>query len=309
MTRKIPVQIPAKTLYLIDTSIYIFRAWFSMQDSISDRQGSPANAVYGFGHFLLQLLERTVPSHIVAVFDESLTSSFRNRIYPAYKANRDPAPPELKHQFQQCRKLCRAHGIRDLSSKRYEADDLIGTLVTRARSAGYASVIVSRDKDLAQLLLGDAQLWDFAEDRWLDRVQAAAHFGVDAAQMADFLALAGDAVDNIPGVPGVGKKTAQTLLGEYADLDSLYANLHHVESLGFRGAARTRALLEQHRDLAFLSRQLTRIKCDVPIRTDLDACRWQPQLGKMQRFWDDMGLGRRMLPRFAKLTQVLQTGT
>lgn len=302
---------PTNTLYLVDASIYIFRAWFSLQDSIIDREGNPVNAVYGFGHFLLQLLERAGPSHIAAVFDESLTSSFRNRIYPAYKANREPAPPELKYQFQQCRKLCRAHGIRDLSSKRFEADDLIGTLVSRGYHAGYGSVIVSRDKDLAQLLQGDVRLWDFAEDRWLDRTQAAAHFGVDAAQMADFLALAGDAVDNIPGVPGVGKKTAQCLLREFADLETLYANLDRVDAMGFRGAARTRALLEQHRELAFLSQRLTQIKCDVPIRTDLDDCRWQPQLARMQRYWDGLGLGlgQRLLPRFTKLVAGFDTGT
>ncbi len=279
-----------------------------MDDSITDKQGRPVNAVYGFAHFLLQLLQQSQPTHIAALFDESLSSSFRNKIYPQYKANRDPAPEELKYQFQLCRKLCRAVGIKDMASRRYEADDLIGTLAERHRGKNKQVIIVSRDKDLVQLLRHKDLFWDFAENRQLDQQKASEHFGVQPEQMADFLALAGDSADNIPGVPGVGKKTAQRLLNQFNDLDQLYRDLQQVGGMDMRAAVRTQGLLEQHRDMAYLCRQLSEIKRDVKLQVELSDLEWLPEHKKIQRFFNSIGVGGGLATRFARLLEDREGG-
>ncbi len=252
-------------VYLIDASIYVFRAWHTMPPEFVDRDGWPANAVHGFARFLLDVLERERPRHIAVAFDEALDSCYRNRLYPAYKANRDPAPEELKRQFAHCKALCEALGLVTLGHHDYEADDLIGSALVRAREAGHRGIILSADKDLSQLLhLGDEQ-WDYGRNqRWGVHGVRDRH-GVDAHQIADYLALCGDAVDNIPGVPGIGAKTAATLLSHFGSLDSLLARVEEVPFLRFRGAAQAAAKLREHRDKALLFRQLTTIACDAPL--------------------------------------------
>lgn len=252
-------------LYLIDASIYVFRAWHTMPDEFRDTEGWPTNAVQGFARFLLDVLERERPKHIAVAFDEALDSCFRNALYPAYKANRDPAPEDLKRQFAHCRAICRALGLSVLAHPEYEADDLIGSALHRAREAGHRGVILSADKDLSQLLhIGDEQ-WDYARNqRWGVHGVKARH-GVEAHQIADYLALSGDAIDNIPGVPGIGAKTAAVLLGHFGDLDSLLSRIDEVQFLRLRGAAQTAAKLREHRDNALLFRQLTTIACDAPL--------------------------------------------
>lgn len=265
-----PTRVPANRdgdppLYLIDASIYVFRAWHTMPDEFQDADGWPANAVQGFVRFLLDVLERQRPRHIAVAFDEALDSCFRNRLYPAYKANRDPAPEELKRQFAHCKTLCAALGLPVLAHSDYEADDLIGTALTHARADGRRGVIVSADKDLSQLLLVGDEQWDYARNqRWGAHGVRARH-GVEAHQIADYLALSGDAVDNIPGVPGVGAKTAAVLLAHFGDLDSLLARIDEVPFLRFRGAAQAAVKLRAHREDALLYRQLTRIACDAPL--------------------------------------------
>ncbi|HLM54211.1 MAG TPA: exodeoxyribonuclease IX, partial [Pseudoxanthomonas sp.] len=175
-----------------------------MPDQFHDADGWPTNAVHGFARFLLELLERERPRHIVVAFDEALDSCFRNRLYPAYKGNREPAPDELRRQFVHCKALCSALGLSVLAHGEYEADDLIGSALHHARPRGFRGVIVSADKDMSQLLGEHDEQWDFARGlRWgLPGVKA--RHGVEAHQIADYLALAGDAVDNIPGVCGIG---------------------------------------------------------------------------------------------------------
>ena len=203
--------------------------------------------------------------HIAVAFDESLASSFRNEIYPAYKANREPAPPELKRQFAWCRELCRHFGIAEFGSSTHEADDIIGTIAARFRSRGHRAVLVTRDKDLAQLIHAGDAYWDWAAERRLEYADIEGHFGVRPERMADFLALAGDSVDNIPGVPGVGPKTASALLREFASLEEIYDGLERVASLPIRGAGKLAAKLTLHREAAFLARRLTTIACDMPM--------------------------------------------
>jgi 5'-3' exonuclease len=268
----------APELVLVDASLYVFRAWHSMPDEFTDNEGRPVNAVHGFARFLLELLERGKPEHIAIAFDESLESSFRNEIYPAYKANRDPAPESLKHQFRLCAEFSRALGLCTMVDGRFEADDLIGTLLARQRRAGFRGLIVSADKDLSQLLeAGDTQ-WDYARNqRWsADGVKA--RLGVEAHQVADYLGLAGDSVDNIPGVPGIGAKTAAALLEHFGSLDALLARSAEVPFLRLRGAAAHAKRLDQHRDMALLCRQLATIAIDAPLAQDVgDAKRAAPQ--------------------------------
>lgn len=257
-------------LHLVDASIFVFRAWHSLPDDMRDVQGRPANAVHGFLRFLLELLERERPSHIAMAFDASLESSFRNAIYPAYKANREPAPPELLHQFSECMALCRALGLAVLVDTRYEADDLIGSLLARQRARGFRGLILSPDKDLSQLLEDGDEQWDYARNQRWQREGVPDRLGVRADQVADFLGLAGDAVDNIPGVPGIGAKTAAALLGHFGSLDALLARVEEVPFLRLRGAASHAQRLRQHADQARLSRQLATVLRDAELPAEVD---------------------------------------
>ncbi len=265
VVRSYNTEMSQPTLHLVDASLYVFRAWHSMPDEFHDADGWPTNAVHGFARFLLELLERERPGHVVVAFDEALDSCFRNALYPAYKANRDPAPPELRRQFAWCKALCRAMGLATLAHTDYEADDLIGSAVHRARGQGFRSVIVSADKDLSQLLRAHDEQYDFAKgQRWsADGVKA--RHGVHAHQIADYLALTGDAVDNIPGVTGIGPKSAAVLLAHFQSLDALLDRIDEVPFLRLRGAATLAARLREQREHALLWRQLTTIALDAPL--------------------------------------------
>ncbi len=253
------------TLYLVDASLYVFRAWHSMPDDFHDADGWPSNAVHGFARFLLELLERERPRHIAVAFDEALDSCFRNRLYPAYKANRPPAPEELRRQFGHCKALAAALGLNVLAHTEYEADDLIGSALLGARAIGHRGLIVSADKDLSQLLDGHDEQWDFARGQRWGAAGVKARQGVEARQVADYLALCGDAIDNIPGVPGIGAKTAAVLLAHFGTLDALLSRVDEIPFLRFRGAAQAAARLRQHREQALLCRRLTTIACDAPL--------------------------------------------
>jgi 5'-3' exonuclease len=280
-------------LYLVDASVFIFRAYYSVPVDIADPQGNPVNAVHGFARFVGDLLERLSPRHIAVAFDESLEQSYRNEIYPAYKANREPAPAELKRQFGLCRELVRALGIAEFGSSRYEADDIIGTLTTRARAAGMPVIIASRDKDLTQLVGAEDTYWDAVADVRYRYGDIEERFGVTPERMADFLALMGDAVDNVPGVPGVGRKTAATLLKHFDTLPGVFENLAAIPKLKFRGAAFVAESLREHREEAFLSRQLTGIACDMPLEAEIvDLRRRTPDLAAVESFYDSVGFGR-----------------
>ena len=289
-------------LYLVDASVYVFRAYYSIPDTMTDSEGRPVNAVYGFAGFLIDLLRDTGAEHMAVAFDESLTSSYRNEIYPAYKANRESPPEDLDYQFGMCRRLTRALGLVELASDRYEADDIIATLAVRYRMRGVNSVVVTRDKDLAQVLREGETYWDYAGRRRVSYDQVADVFGVRAEQIADFLALAGDSVDNIPGVPGIGAKTAAALLQHFDDLDHIYDGLDAVPDLSIRGAARVRERLDTHRDDAFLARRLTRVHEEVPLElpaTELAVS--PPDFESLEALFDSAGFGTALRNRARKL--------
>jgi 5'-3' exonuclease len=289
--------------YVIDASVYVFRAWFSIPEDMQDSNGNPVNALYGFARFLSDFLEHSKPEYVAVAFDTSLTTCFRNDIYPDYKANRDPAPDNLKKQFERCRALTRSLGLPEYAEQRFEADDIIGTLVMSMRRQGMPSTILTRDKDMAQLLDAGDVLWDFAGGRRIAYKDVRASYGVRAEQMIDYLALAGDSVDNIPGVRGVGPKTAAALLEHFDSLDNIYNRLDEVVGVSVRGAAKLGARLAEHKEMAMLSRQLSTIACDVPLESDRDALlRRPPDLSALNAIYDEAQFGqalRRQAERIA----------
>jgi len=289
-------------VYLVDASIYLFRAWFSISDDFSNSAGEPTNAVYGFTGFLCSLLEQTSAEHIGLAFDESLSKSYRNEIYPDYKANRDPAPEELKRQFLWARDVAEAMGLRCFSDQRYEADDLIGTLASHWRQRGHPVCIITSDKDLAQLINKGDHWWDFTRNRKLDPAKIKDKFGVHPHQIADYLALTGDSVDNIPGIPGVGPKSAAALLSHFESLDAIWARLDEVKHLSIRGAASLQKKLAEHRPAAELARQLTGIETRVPSAlADPGLTRGGLDEARLNRLFDEMEFGG-MLRRRCLLT-------
>jgi 5'-3' exonuclease len=280
-------------LHLIDSSLYVFRAWHSMPSSaFTDRDGAPVNAVHGFTRFLCDFLEKARPTHVVAAFDESLTTSFRNGIYPAYKAHRELPPAELVRQFDYCRKIAAGLGFCVLSDLQYEADDLIGSVSARVRPHGFCSVIISADKDFGQLIAVGDELWDFQRnERWdVDGVKR--RLGVRPDQVVDFLALTGDAVDNIPGVPGIGAKTAASLLAHFGTLDAMLARIEEIPFLRLRGAGQAYVRLKEHREQALMSRLLSAIALDAPVPEHHDHLRWRaPDRAALEPLFDQLKFG------------------
>jgi len=282
-------------MLLVDASVYIFRAFHSLPSSLTGRSGRPMNAVYGYAAFLTQLLAADDDAQAAVAFDESLTTSFRNDLYADYKATREAPPAALVAQIAACRDLTEAMGLSTVSSPVYEADDLIGTL---AASAEQPVKIVTSDKDLAQLLGPDDILWDYAREIRYDRAAIRAKFGVDAAAIPDYLALVGDTVDNIPGVPGIGAKTAARLLDLFSGLDAMLADLDAVAASGLRGATGLAEKLDVHAEQARLSRRLATIVTDIELSAaERDTARQTPDRKRLAAICDELGLGDRIRRR------------
>ncbi|MFI4884984.1 MAG: 5'-3' exonuclease H3TH domain-containing protein [Steroidobacterales bacterium] len=279
-------------IFLVDASVYVFRAYHSQLPDMADCDGNPVHAVFGFARFLCDLLERLRPRYIGVAFDQRLATSYRNRIYPAYKANREPAPAGLARQFEYCRELCRHLGLRAFVDPEFEADDIIGTLSCVMRAEGIRSAFITRDKDLAQLVRDGDLLWDFGARTQLGYRDIPRRFGVAPEGFADYLALTGDSCDNIPGVPGIGPKIAATLMRKFGSLDELYANIGRVAALGLRGGSALGERLAAHREAAFLARRLTRIVCDMPLGVSAaDLQPKTPDLAALGALYDRLGFG------------------
>ena len=279
-------------LYLLDASIFLFRGWFALPDSITTAAGEPANAFRGFATTLVDLLPETGGQPLLICFDESLSSSFRNEIDPDYKANRELPPPELECQFRWARTLSEALGLPVLASDYFEADDLMASAARLARDQALPITLISRDKDLAQLLRPGDYFWEGPGKAARDRDAVAERFGFPPERMADYLALVGDPVDNIPGVPGIGAKTAARLFSLYSDLDALYADLDGLLEHGLRGAARLRERLQAHREVAFRARALTRLRDDAPLPFDAMPPRGPVDPSALNELDRLVGLGR-----------------
>ena len=284
-------------LYLVDASIYIFRSYFSISPNFVAKNGEPVNAVYGYTNFLLDLIERH-PKYISVAFDESLVSCYRNKIYPAYKANRSLPDANLEFQLAMCQKVTGLLGLHHLSLEAYEADDIIDTLHKRF---SLPTIIVTRDKDLGQLIGSDDRLWDFASDTYSGPSDVQQKFGVRPDQIADYLALAGDSVDNIPGAPGIGAKTAAALLTEFGSIEKLYASLDKVPNMKLRGAKKVYDILLRHRGDIDLYRRITGIACDIPIKVTLEDLRINPQpIEEIMEFFDEMAFSKRIRDRLGQ---------
>jgi len=251
------------TLYLIDGSGYIYRAFYALPQLTTSR-GTPTNAVYGFIRMLVKLLKDARPSHVAVVFD-SPKKGFRDDLFESYKATRKATPSDLIVQIPFIHRMVDAFRIQSLTIDGYEADDVIATLALRAAREKFAVVIVTADKDFMQLVSPSITLWDTMRDKRTGVREVRERFGVEPRALVDVMALMGDAIDNVKGVPGVGEKTASALIAKFGSLDELLANLDRLEQSDIRGAKKLRALIEAHRDDAELARRLVKLATEVPV--------------------------------------------
>lgn len=253
---------PKGTLYLVDGSSYIYRAYYAIRH-LSSPTGFPTNAIYGFIQMLLKLLKDYNPQHVAVVFDAGRTT-FRTDMYPDYKANRAAMPDDLRMQMEPIREVVRAFNIPSLELQGYEADDIIGALAGRFAAQGGKVVVVTGDKDLMQIVTGHVTLLDTMKGKESGVAEVVERFGVGPELVTDILGLAGDSSDNIPGVPGIGEKTATKLILEFGSLDHLLERADEVK--GKNGEK-----LREFREQALLSRRLATIECNVPLEVPLET--------------------------------------
>ncbi|MCJ9428080.1 DNA polymerase I [Kordiimonas marina] len=272
-----------KHIYLVDGSGFIFRAYHALPP-MTRKDGTPVNAVYGFSNMLFKLLqdlgENEKPTHLAVIFDAA-RKNFRNDIYADYKAHRPPAPEDLVPQFSLIRDAVVAFGVPSIELEGYEADDLIATYAAEARKRGWKVTIVSSDKDLMQLIDDDTELFDSMKNVRIGYDGVEAKFGVTPDKVVDVQSLAGDSVDNVPGVPGIGIKTAAQLINEYGDLDTLLARAGEIKQ------PKRRESLIEHAEMARISRELVRLAKDAPVEVGLDDFTvHEPEAGPLQAFLD-----------------------
>lgn len=261
-------QIAENPLILVDGSSYLYRAYHAFPP-LTNSAGEATGAMYGVLNMLRSLLLQYQPSHVAVVFDAK-GKTFRDELFENYKAHRPPMPEDLREQIEPLHKMVKAMGLPLLAVSGVEADDVIGTLAVQAEKAGKSVLISTGDKDMAQLVTPSVTLINTMNNSILGPQEVCDKYGIPPELIIDFLALMGDASDNIPGVPGVGEKTAQALLQGLGGLDSLYANLDKIAGLSFRGAKTMAPKLEQHKDVAYLSYQLATIKTDVELDLSCD---------------------------------------
>jgi 5'-3' exonuclease len=261
------------TIHLIDASPYLFRSWFSLPRTIVDRAGKPVNAVYGFASFVAKYLAEERPTHVAVAFDRHFNGSFRNDYFPAYKAQREASPRELDAQVDPALKVIDALGVATFIAERHEADDLIATIIHQTKASGAHYVVVSSDKDLAQLVSDRCTLVEPGKKLRFDPAAVVTKFGVRPDQIADYLGLAGDAVDNIPGVRGIGPKTAAQLLRKYGSIEGIYGEKQ-----------------EHDAEMARLSKRLATVAIDAPITTSVDALIYRgPDDAAIAKLFDRLG--------------------
>lgn len=249
-------------LYLVDGSGYIFRAFFAIAP-LSNRAGLPTNAVYGFTRMLLKLLREESARYIAVAFDTG-EPNFRHELYSEYKANRDECPADLVPQMPYFRKVVEALGIQSLEKVGFEADDVIATIATKLASSAQPVVIVSGDKDLTQLVNDSILVWDPMRSNRFTAQAVKDRFGVTPGQMVDYLSLVGDTSDNVPGVKGIGEKTAQKLLEFFGSVQQMVEQVEKIEEIpDLRGKQSVRAKIESSGEVLRLSRKLIELDCDV----------------------------------------------
>ena len=279
---------PPLRLYLVDGSGYIFRAYHALPPLTRKRDGLPVGAVSGFCNMLFKLLRDSkddAPTHLAVVFDHS-EKTFRNKLYDQYKAHRPPAPEDLKPQFPLVREATRAFGVPSLELPGYEADDVIAAYACRVREMGGEVVIISSDKDLMQLVGNGVSMLDTMKNVRIGPDQVFEKFGVPPEKVVEVQALCGDSVDNVPGAPGIGIKTAALLINEYGDLETLLARAGEIKQ------DKRRQTLIDYADQIRLSRQLVQLDCDTPLPEALEDLKVRdPDPAVLSAFLEDMGFG------------------
>jgi len=244
-------------IYLVDGSSYIYRAYHAIQ-GLSNSQGLPTNATFGFTRMLIKLLEDRLPEYLIMLFD-SKGPTFRHKIYEEYKANRPPMPEDLSIQIPYIKEVTRGLNLPLLELEGYEADDLIGTLAAKAEEAGFSVVMVTGDKDFMQLVTENIHIWDPMKDKTITIETIRESFGLEPEQITDVMGLSGDTSDNIPGVPGIGPKTAIALIQTYGNIDQLYQNVDNITQ------KKQKENLIKFKDQAYLSRRLVKIDSQAPV--------------------------------------------
>ncbi len=285
-------QTERKRVYLIDGSSFIFRAYHSLPP-LSRKDGTPVGAVLGFSNMLLRIIEDKHCDYIACIFDTA-RHTFRNEIYDLYKANRDAPPEDLRPQFAIVREATKAFNVASIELDGFEADDLIATYAKVATEAGYETVIVSSDKDLMQLINDQVMMLDTMKNKEIREPEVFEKFGVGPNKVVDIQSLAGDSVDNVPGVPGIGVKTAALLINEYGDLDTL------LERAGEIKQNKRRENLIEFADQARLSRDLVTLKDDIPLPMPMeDLAKTEADAETLLPFLEENGFGKlisRLLP-------------
>ncbi|MGQ9832411.1 MAG: DNA polymerase I [Candidatus Villigracilaceae bacterium] len=288
------------TLYLIDGHALAYRMYFALTSGGSMQRwqtssGEPTAGSYGFARELMRTIEQEKPEYLAVAFDTGKT--FRNQIYPEYKATRAKMPGDLRPQIERIRQIVDAFNIPRLELEGYEADDVLGTIAHQAGAQGLGVKIITGDRDLLQLVNERTVVYLAGDDRtYITAEDVRAKLGVFPEQIVDYKALVGDKSDNIPGVPGVGEKTAETLLAKYNNLDNIYAHLDEIEP-------RWRTKLEQHRHLAYLSRDLAAIRTDLPLKFEPSRARTEEfDPAKVEAIFRELEF-RSLLDRLHKLTR------
>ncbi len=252
-----------RTVYLIDSSGYIFRAYHAIRGNLSMADGTPTQAVYGFTTMLLKLIREEQPYWLVPVFDVS-RRSFRQDLLPSYKANRPPAPEDLIAQIPLIHDVVEAFGFPAVELEGFEADDVIGTLAEKLAGEGYEVRIVTSDKDFMQLVSERIRLVDTWKNKVVREPEVLERFGVEPGRVIDVMGLAGDTSDNVPGVPGIGEKTASQLIQEFGSLEAVLENIDRVKG------TKRKQNLHENAEMAKLSKDLVTIRRDAPVSIDLD---------------------------------------
>ncbi len=283
-----------KHVFLVDGSGFIFRAYHALP-SFTRPDGTPVGAVFGFTQMLMKLVDDTDADHIAVIFDTDRVT-FRNDIYPDYKANRPETPEDLIPQFALIREATEAFDLPAVELKGYEADDLIATYARLAADEGAEVTIVSSDKDLMQLVNEKVTMFDSMRNRTIGRKEVEEKFGVGPDQVIEVQALAGDSTDNVPGVPGIGIKTAAELVREYGDLENLLAHADDIKQ------PKRRERLKENADLARISRELVTLKRDVKVPVALAAFKVKPpDPEKLLRFLEEQGFKRLVTRQISRL--------
>tara|TARA_Y100000389_G_C17455872_1_gene518112 strand:- start:10 stop:2751 length:2742 start_codon:yes stop_codon:yes gene_type:complete len=257
-----------KKIALIDSYSFVFRAYFSMP-SLIRKDGTPVGAVYGFTKMMMRLLASIDFTHIVAIFDSG-SKTFRNEIYSDYKANRPECPQDLKPQFPIIRQVAESLNMATLEKKNYEADDLIATIAKQVDPDEYEVLIISPDKDLMQLVSDHIKIYDASKDKIIDREGVREKFGVEPEQVLDILALMGDSADNIPGVKGIGPKTASELISNFGSLENIYQNLDQIKQ------KKRKEYLENDYENAKMSKELARLVDNVDFKDSISDFKVRP---------------------------------